>query len=213
MAITAYGAYTGHYDKEFNLTTSQRTLMLQTMGFLLYLLAGAAVYVHIENWSYLNAVYWADYTLLTIGLGDIVPTTNVGRGVLFPYAIGGIIILGLVVASIRSLVLERVKTSIKARVLEKQRQRIMKRMQKKGKAGSINPVLEESPTTSRLSTPGPHYEDGLTGLGRQKQEFDLMRKIQRDAVLRVRWLSLLVSGFIWFILWFVGAAIFKVRSK
>jgi potassium channel subfamily K, other eukaryote len=207
MAITAYGAYTGHYNKEFNLTTIQRTLMLQTISFLIYLLAGAAVYVRIENWSYLNAVYWADYTLLTVGLGDIVPTTNVGRGLLFPYATGGIIILGLVIASIRSLVLERGKTRIKA-IVEKQRQRMIKRMQKKSKAGGVNPVLEQGPTISRLSTPGPHYENDLTEHG-----FDLMRKVQGNAALRERWLSLLVSGFLWFILWFVGAAIFKVRSN
>ena len=90
MLVTVYGAYQGHYDKEFQLTMSQRTLMLQTISFLVYLLAGAAVYSHIEGWLFLDAVYWADFTLLTVGIGDYSPETHLGRGLLFPFAIGGI---------------------------------------------------------------------------------------------------------------------------
>ena len=90
MLVTVWGAYRGHYDKEFQLTMSQRTLMLQTISFLVYLLAGAAVYSHIEGWAYLDAVYWADFTLLTVGIGDYAPSTHLGRGLLFPFAIGGI---------------------------------------------------------------------------------------------------------------------------
>jgi potassium channel subfamily K len=90
MLFTVYGAYRGHYDKEFQLTMSQRTLMLQTISFLVYLLAGAAVYSHIEGWAFLDAVYWADFTLLTVGIGDYAPGTHLGRGLLFPFAIGGI---------------------------------------------------------------------------------------------------------------------------
>ena len=70
MCLTVYGAWKGHYARQFNLTTSQRTLMLQTMSFFTYLLLGALVFSHIEEWEYLDAVYWADVTLLTVGLGD-----------------------------------------------------------------------------------------------------------------------------------------------
>jgi potassium channel subfamily K len=90
MLVTVYGALRGHYNKEFQLTMSQRTLMLQTISFLVYLLAGAALYSHIEGWKYLDAVYWADFTLLTVGIGDYAPSTHLGRGLLFPFAIGGI---------------------------------------------------------------------------------------------------------------------------
>lgn len=93
MLITVWGASKGHYDKEFQLTMSQRTLMLQTISFLVYLLAGAAVFSHIEGWPFLDAVYWADFTLLTVGIGDFSPSTHTGRGLLFPFAIGGISML------------------------------------------------------------------------------------------------------------------------
>jgi len=84
MVATVWGAYKGRYDKEFKLTTSQRTLMLQTISYLIYLLLGALVYSHIEGWAFLDAVYWANFTLLTIGIGDFALGTSVGRGLLFP---------------------------------------------------------------------------------------------------------------------------------
>jgi len=117
MCLTAYGAHKGHYPKDFSLTPSQRTMMLQTMSFVTYLLLGALVFSVVEDWRYLDAVYWADVTLLTIGFGDISPQTNVGKGLLFPFAIGGVLIVGLVVGSIRSLVLERGEEKLAARIV------------------------------------------------------------------------------------------------
>lgn len=58
MVITFWGAQKGHYDKDFQLTPSQRTLMLQTILFLMYLLIGALVFSRLEGWQYLDAVYW-----------------------------------------------------------------------------------------------------------------------------------------------------------
>lgn len=121
MCLTVYGALKEYYERDFRLTPSQRTLMLQTMSFMAYLLLGALVFSKIEGWNYLDAVYWADVTLLTVGLGDYSPSTNVGRGLLFPFALGGILIIGLVIGSIRSLVLERGKEKLSARITEKRR--------------------------------------------------------------------------------------------
>ncbi len=39
-------------------------------------------------------------TILTVGFGDIVANNDAGRGLVFPYSVGGIIILGLVISSI-----------------------------------------------------------------------------------------------------------------
>ena len=69
MVVTVYGAYMEKYPKKFELTNSQRTLMLQTIAFMIYLLGGAAVYARIEQWTFVDSVYFADYTLLTIGIG------------------------------------------------------------------------------------------------------------------------------------------------
>lgn len=212
MMVTAYGATRKHYDREFKLTVSQRTLMLQTISLLIYLLAGAAVYAHIESWQYLDALYWTDYTLLTVGLGDYAPKTHLGRGLLFPFAIGGIIILGLVIGSIRSLVLEHGKAKMGSRMVEKYRRALLKKMHRKNQGGVLEPIRDATAPISRTSTNTLQDMPGLTERERRRMEFELMRKIQDEASRRRRWLSLIVSGSTWFVLWIAGAAIFQAAE-
>jgi len=210
LLVTLWGAYRGHYEKEFQLTISQRTLMLQTISFLVYLLSGAAVYAHIEDWNFLDAVYWADFTLLTVGIGDLHPSTHLGRSLLFPYAIGGIIILGLVIGSIRSLVLERGKVKLGARMVEKERRRHLKKLEAKEKGEILDPI-NETPRLSQSSSKSSS-NDIRNERGRRRKEFELMRKIQAIAATRRRWTSLVVSGTTWFALWFIGAAVFQTSE-
>lgn len=201
MVITVWGAHQGHYAREFQLTMSQRTLMLQTILYFVYLLCGALVFSHVEGWKFLDAVYWADFTLLTVGIGDYSPQTHLGRSLLFPFAIGGIIILGLVIGSIRSLVLERGKEKMSARMVEKERRRLLKRMEKKNKSEILEPI-----------TPQSAKSDGMDERERREKEFELMRQIQEEAMTKRRWTSLIISGVTWLLLWFVGAAVFQAAE-
>lgn len=121
MVITVHGAKKGYYGNDFQLTASQRTLMVQTMVFVAYLLLGALTFSKVEGWTFLQAVYFTDVTLLTIGLGDFAPGTQLGRGLFIPFAVTGILIVGLVVGSIRSLVLERARLNIATQITEKRR--------------------------------------------------------------------------------------------
>ncbi|KAK6209269.1 hypothetical protein LQW54_006481 [Pestalotiopsis sp. IQ-011] len=206
MSITAWGAQAGHYEKDFCLTTSQRTLMLQTIMFLMYLLVGALVFSHIENWQYLDAVYWADVTLFTVGYGDYSPMTNLGRGLLIPYALVGVISLGLVIGSIRSLILDRGKRRLDARMLESKRRQYLRHLRRRGKDGILHPI-EDSSREGDLDS--SENQSPLTELERREKEFELMRKIQKRASTKRRWMALAVSASTWFILWTVGAKIFQ----
>ncbi|KAI9875241.1 MAG: Potassium channel [Pleopsidium flavum] len=203
MVVTVYGALKGHYSRGFKLTMSQRSLMLQTISFMVYLLGGAAVWARIESWKFLDAVFWADFTLLTIGIGDYAPTTHLGRGLLFPYAIGGIVVLGLVVGSIRSLVLERGKKKLGARMLEKHRQSVLKHMTTDGNKAMLTPLSKGQ----KLSTAGKTERE------RREEEFNIMRSIQDKSEQRRRWTSLYISASAWFFLWFVGAVVFWQAEK
>ena len=204
MLFTVYGAFREHYSREFELSTIQRTLMLQTIVFMVYLLAGAAVYAKVESWKFLDAVYFAEFTLLTVGIGDIAPLTHLGRSLLFPYAIGGIVILGLVIGSIRSLVLDRGKKKIDSRMLEKKRERFVKKMETSGDFSKLKPVSNEEEARAA----------GIREYERRKQEFELMRTIQNQASTRQKWTALLVSSSAWFLLWFIGALVFyKAEAK
>ena len=200
MCVTVYGANQGRYPKDFNLTPSQRTLMLQTMSFIAYLLLGALVFSKIEGWEFLDAVYWADVTLLTVGLGDYSPATQVGRGLLFPFAIGGILIVGLVVGSIRSLVLERGKEKMSARITEKKRSTAINNVDVRHQQIKISLFSKADFITD------PHCSPAQ----RREQEFNVMRKVQAAAERERRWMALAISGTIALSLWFVGAAIFMV---
>ncbi|KAF4340842.1 TOK1-voltage-gated outward-rectifying K+ channel [Fusarium beomiforme] len=203
MLITFYGALVGHYQRDFNLTPSQRTLMLQTIMFLLYLLIGALVFSNIENWNYLDAVYWADVTLFTVGFGDFTAQTTLGRALMMPYALVGVISLGLVIGSIRSLVLERGKLQVDARMEEKKRRHIVRSMTKKGNDEVLEPIREprRQDLIDSESAPATEFE-------RRKAEFDLMRKIQAQVTSRRRWMAMATSTSVWLVLWLLGAFIF-----
>ncbi|KAK0629057.1 hypothetical protein B0T17DRAFT_491519 [Bombardia bombarda] len=213
MVVTFMGAQRGHYPKDFMLTPSQRTLMAQTIMFLVYLQLGALVFSNIESWNYLDAVYWAAVTLFTVGFGDLYPETTLGRALLFPYALVGIISLGLVIGSIRSLVLDRGKRRLDARMIEKKRRRMVKRMTLKGKDDILVPIKGEPneglPPFSAATSTGTGTSSGLSEYERREKEFKLMRKIQHGAARRRRWYAMAISTGTTLVLWLVGAKVFQ----
>ncbi|TRX94329.1 hypothetical protein FHL15_004796 [Xylaria flabelliformis] len=210
MVVTVWGAQAGHYPKDFELTMSQRTLMLQTILFLGYLLLGALVFSHIEGWLYLDAVYWADVTLFTVGLGDVALQTKLGRGLMIPYALIGITTLGLVIGSIRSLILDRGKSRLDARMLEKKRRRIVRRLMRSSKGKVLEPISEkDTDYYPELKNENSSQMSPRAELERRHDEFHLMRKIQDQASTRRRWTAMGVSTSTWAVLWLVGAKIFQ----
>ncbi|KAI1826685.1 voltage-gated potassium channel [Xylaria intraflava] len=211
MVVTVWGAQAGHYPKHFKLTLGQRTLMLQTILFLTYLLLGALIFSHIEGWLYLDAVYWADVTLFTVGFGDLALKTSLGRGLMIPYALIGITTLGLVIGSIRSLALDKGKSMLDARMLEKKRRRFVKSIMKSSEGQALQPITEKNadyyPHPRSLDSP---REFPRAELERRQNEFYLMRKIQDQASKRRRWMAMTFSTGSWAVLWLVGAKVFQV---
>jgi potassium channel subfamily K len=127
MCITLYGAHKGYYRKEFRLEKHQRALMLQTIVFLSYLLLGALVYSKLEGWDFLDAVYWADFTLLPVGIGgNFTPASHTGRSLLFPFALGGVLALGLIIETITNLGLDNTKKRLPEQRREKRKQKYRK---------------------------------------------------------------------------------------
>ncbi|USP82407.1 potassium channel [Curvularia clavata] len=198
MAFTALGAYKGHYDREFRLTASQRTLMLQTIAFMGYLLVGALIFSYVENWMFLDAVFWANFTLLTMGFGgEFVPKTHTGRSLLIPYAIGGLVTVGLVIGSIRSLVLEHGKQKMTARFTEVKRQKVLEPIDEETKTIRISP-FEKLTFCSK----------GLSESQRREQEFRVMRRVQELSERKRRYTALALSTTAALTLWFMGALVF-----
>lgn len=55
---------------------------------------GTIVYHLIEKWSFVDAFYFCIVTLATVGYGDLVPKTTVGKLFTTAYIVVGIAILG-----------------------------------------------------------------------------------------------------------------------
>ena len=121
LMVNMAGYFRGHYPQHFNLTDEQRNLILQTMMFFIWLGGGAGVFAQIEDWSYPDALYFCDVTVLTIGFGDFFATNDLGRGLVFPYSVGGTIILGLMVSSIHKFAGELSKDKVLRKHVESRR--------------------------------------------------------------------------------------------
>ncbi|OJZ82635.1 hypothetical protein ASPFODRAFT_210468 [Aspergillus luchuensis CBS 106.47] len=103
LAIYACGVRTIHLSMQDRRIIENTSIVLRAFTLAAFLLGGAAIYIPIEGWSLTDSLYWSAYTILTIGIGNIVPKTHLGRSLLIPYATGGITCLGLFVSSITSL--------------------------------------------------------------------------------------------------------------
>jgi len=68
-------------------------------------------------------LYFCDVTILTVGFGDLYPENDVGRGLVFPYSVGGIIMLGLVISSLNKFVAQLGEENLVQKHVEKRRVR------------------------------------------------------------------------------------------
>ena len=218
------------YPPSFSvLTHSQRTLMLQTISFAFYLAFGAAIFAAIEGWSFADGLYWADYTVLTIGLGSDFPLKKtLGRMLLIPYAPFGIAMVGLLVNSVMGLVMERAKEKVVKRHLGKERDRwtdsISKKLQgeedeKKG-LHLIAPrprtmlfcwhykedkKVQQLPRVIAKARSTPHKDRHAMW---HHAEFELMRYIEITSQQSERYFALAVSFLAFAIVWIGGSLVF-----
>ncbi|KAF2768260.1 hypothetical protein EJ03DRAFT_383454 [Teratosphaeria nubilosa] len=190
LMVNMLGYFLGHYPQHFTLTESQRTLILQTMLFFIWLAGGGGIFSAVESrygtqdqdWSFVNALYFSDVTILTVGFGDMYPSSNVGRGLVFPYSVGGIIMLGLMVSSITKFAAEIGTEKIIRRHVENARTRTIGRTvtssmeleQRRGLQEGERPVISAPiqaldaprPTTIHISDPrGETKGPRLVGTG------------------------------------------------
>lgn len=177
--------------------------MLQTISLMAYLLIGAAIYTALEGWYFLDAVFWADFTLLTIGLGSpLVPATHAGRSLIIPFTFGGILAVGLVIGSIRSMLLEKGAQKMHARATEKKRQQIIHLKDAEVGRSKFNWLRKKRRPKQRADTMN------MPERSRRAEEFHAMRQIQEHAAKKQKWAALAMSTTNAAMLWFIGAVVF-----
>jgi potassium channel subfamily K, other eukaryote len=193
--IVSLGIYFQYYPKRFNLRETERRLLLQCFSLMIYLLVGSVVFAKIEHWTYLDAVFWADFTLLTIGLGGkYAPTTDLARILLLPYAIGGIMILGGYVSSLHA-VLETAKKELEQQLIENRRR-------------TLADDVRKSHLFTAEHAASPSYQEFI-----KEEVFQKVRTLKIEAGRKARWFSLVISILFALILWFASAAVFWRAMK
>ncbi|KAJ9480369.1 Outward-rectifier potassium channel TOK1 [Pseudozyma hubeiensis] len=108
------------------LTQLQKGLVLAGMGLLLYLSLGSLIFVFVIEIDFITALYFSCATILTVGFGDVVPTSPGGKVLLILYAPLGIVLVAIVVSAARNAILETFQATLMARTKERRR-RIAKR--------------------------------------------------------------------------------------
>ncbi|MCJ1444098.1 MAG: Potassium channel [Stictis urceolatum] len=150
LMMNMLGYFLGHYTQHFDLTEEQRNLILQTMMFFIWLAGGAGVFSRVCDWSYVDALYFCDVTILTVGFGDFYATNDVGRGLVFPYSVGGIIILGLMVSSIQKFAKELGHDKVVMNQVETRRLRTIERSVGSTSEAEKRDTIENSAARTQL---------------------------------------------------------------
>jgi potassium channel subfamily K len=107
--------------------------------------------------------------------------------------------IGLVVGSIRSLVLDRGKEKLSLRIVEKKRSKATRNVDERRQTIRISPFAKADFNT----------DPSLSQAQRRREEFTAMRRVQAAGERERRWFGLMTSGAFALLLWFVGAAIFQ----
>uniref|UniRef100_A0A060T9Z3 ARAD1D15488p n=1 Tax=Blastobotrys adeninivorans TaxID=409370 RepID=A0A060T9Z3_BLAAD len=187
LFVNEIGHLQGRYGASFNLTTHQRSLMVQNVVLLVWIAAGGAVFAKLNHITYADGVYYCVVTVLTIGLGDILPPDTLARALCLPFAFIGVIMLGLIVATIRSVVLEAGSEMLLFHRNEKMRNSVWEQLN-----------MNYAPETFRPSIAG----------GRGSSSFGTMRRIWDKSRSQARLRSVLstLTAFLIFLL--LGAMVF-----
>ncbi|XHG05558.1 hypothetical protein AWENTII_008777 [Aspergillus wentii] len=233
LMINMLGYFLGHYPQHFALTDDQRTLILQTMAFMVWLLVGAAIFQQAIGIPFSDALYFCDLTILTLGFGDITPQDSVARGLVLPYAVIGIIILGLAVGSIHRFGKQLRYENVVRKHIERKRQSTFERSttyEPRSKEAELKRLglpsrameepIESTQQTSQISSKsrrrkrpirsaiGALSRPKLLVMREEKDRFDAMRAIQRETIRFRRWTNLVFIIIIFGIFWSCGAIVF-----
>jgi potassium channel subfamily K len=219
VIYTAYiMLHTPRSRRELSLFAKGHRVKILTTAFMAYLLIGAVIFSKVEGWSYLDGVFWADVTILTVGFGDFKPETHLGRCLLFPYAIFGIFILFLVIYCLTEVVFERGKSMWELRLRDQERIRRVQRREVQGRvriSGSSINANEKSieaitgPALFEESRVSPKEARKRADREARRRDFNSMQEIIHQAARRRIFYSIALWIFAALFLWLVGAVIFQ----
>lgn len=179
LIINFVGYKCNKYPPTFNLDRKQRLLMSYTIAFSVWQTVGTLAMAHlIDDLTYGASLYYCTVSMLTIGLGDIVPVTPGAKVFALVFSLIGVIIMGLIIATIRQVVLSSAGPSIFWHFVEKGRLDLLRKVHVK----NMHLSAEES--------------------------FDQMRLLRTKVKLSQNNVSLMISLSLFLIFLLIGALVF-----
>ncbi|KAH6905574.1 hypothetical protein BKA70DRAFT_1430428 [Coprinopsis sp. MPI-PUGE-AT-0042] len=153
-----------------------------------------------RGWGFVDAVYWVDYTLLTVGLGsDFTLQTE----------------LGLVVNGVRGLLMERAREKRRARNLIKRREKWQRKfdhnveaIDEQGRVDTWGTARGKRPDAS-----GMQETERLDHVGWLKNEFELMKDIANVSEMLEKYSSAGVALFGFLLVWIGGSLVFWICER
>lgn len=175
-----YLGYTlNKYPATFNLLPNERSIMVFTVFFSLWLIWGAAMFQGLLDISYGNALYFCTVSLLTVGFGDILASSVASKIMILIFSLSGVIILGLIVYMTRAIIQKSSGPIFYFHRVENSRHKIWDKLCK--------------------------GEESLTN----KEAFELMKSIKKSSKLKGHLYSLVSTIFVFTSFWLLGAVVFK----
>ncbi|KAI0316077.1 hypothetical protein OF83DRAFT_1173241 [Amylostereum chailletii] len=116
------------------LTRKQRSLSIISIVFLSYAALGALLNSLMMSLSFIDGLYFTIITTLTVGFGDVIPSTTIQRIVVCFYAAFGIVILGSGVRLIGEAVIEGMEIGYRMRLREYKKRKKLRHNQVKAAA-------------------------------------------------------------------------------
>lgn len=93
----------GKYPARFNLIKNERSLMVFTVAFSIILIWGGGMFSGLLHRSFGTALYFSVVSILTVGLGDILPTSVAAKILILVFSTVGLITLALIIAMTRGI--------------------------------------------------------------------------------------------------------------
>ncbi len=95
-----------------NNKNTQRDILIEISVLIILYIIGTLFYHEFEGWSYIDSIYFITATITTIGYGDVVPKTDIGKIFSIFLAFTGISLAFLLIASIASYRQKKISTRL-----------------------------------------------------------------------------------------------------